>query len=221
MLSVVNNPNENRYGQMSDFFLNYRKDPDKETTLMEHFLQHTNSIPFALLNRGMVKCMKTHSSFFPTLQQLKDCVTEESPVVKYKPTPCFKCDATGFVYSPFFYDEENDFDLEIVGWNHVPRVKALKSGEIVPAPGHYHFKMVGRCDCANGQRLASRGLPIVQPHRYILAAAKENGWDCTFQCQMVYQHFKYKRLGKEVPKLSPMYKLIIDKMLNKGDELYE
>ena len=102
--------------------------------------------------------------------------------------------------------------------NHVPRMKALKSGEIVPAPGHYHFKMVGRCDCANGERIAARGLPIAQPHRYIQVAAQENGWDCTFQCQMIYQHFKYKREGRDVPKPSKSYQLIIDKMLNKGEE---
>ena len=79
---------QSRVQQMSDFFMNYRKDPNKESNLLDFFLDNTYSIKLHNLERGMLKCKKSHSSFFPTLQQLLDCVEEEMPQLSFQQVDC-------------------------------------------------------------------------------------------------------------------------------------
>lgn len=194
---------QDRYTLMSNFFMNYKKSPHKESDLLEFYLSETARVNINILEKGIIRCKKTHPSFLPTLQQLLDCIKEEKPVgISVVEVDCFKCNGLGLTYSPFFFDSEKGYNLEVISMS-----QKIKEGD-----GVYFSQSIGRCSCGNGSKWIDRGLPVIEPHRYIRELAKENGWDCVFQSHMIAVSLNYKKRGLNIPKPNGVYVKLLDRI---------
>tara|TARA_R110002020_G_scaffold438535_3_gene649003 strand:+ start:12111 stop:12797 length:687 start_codon:yes stop_codon:yes gene_type:complete len=149
------------------FFKSFNKNPDKESYLVNFFLQELQNYTDREVDKGINSLITGGKhNYLPKAWELVQHIEADLEVSEPSAIPCFICGSHGYVFG-------------VIGIGPGGKTRPM-SINCKPVKGyHYQSTVMGRCNCLNGQRLSPL-IKQVEPLADIVAVAKSEDYDCVY-----------------------------------------
>ncbi len=154
---------------VTDFFLDFNRDPYKNKALVEHYVERLWDCDERILN---LAC-KELSMASDTLPKWRDILASYRKIKAFRDVSvnderydCNICGGSGAIKSVFCGNIE------------------LYSLNFESEGAMYYSKIIGKCECPAGNKMPA-SLPIKSAPKFVYSFAQSKDWDCNFAAERI------------------------------------